>query len=41
MVNLQSEFMEFHDKIKLSYSDDAELSEKRDSLICRTGIQEI
>lgn len=33
MVNLQSEFIEFHDKIKLSYSDNAELREKRDILL--------
>lgn len=33
MVNLQSEFIEFHDKIKLSYTDNAELREKRDILL--------
>ena len=33
MVNLQSEFIEFHDKIKLSYSDNSELREKRDILL--------
>lgn len=33
MINLQSEFIEFHDKIKLSYSDNAELREKRDILL--------
>lgn len=33
MVNLQSEFLEFHDRIKLSYSENAELSAKRDILL--------
>lgn len=33
MVNLQSEFIEFHDKIKLSYDDNSELREKRDILL--------
>ena len=33
MVNVQSEFIEFHDKIKLSYSDNAQLREKRDILL--------
>ena len=33
MVNLQSEFLEFHDNIKLSYSDNAELRQKRDILL--------
>ena len=32
MVNLQPEFIEFHDKIRLSYDDNAELREKRDML---------
>ena len=33
MVNVQSEFIEFHDKIKLSYNDNAQLREKRDILL--------
>ena len=33
MVNLQSEFIEFHDKIKLSYDENVELREKRDILL--------
>lgn len=33
MVNLQTEFLEFHNNIKLSYSDNAELREKRDILL--------
>ena len=33
MVNLQSEFVEFHDKIKLSYDENVELREKRDILL--------
>ena len=33
MINLQSEFIEFHDKIKLSYDDNTELREKRDILL--------
>ena len=33
MVNLQPEFIEFHDKIRLSYDDNAELREKRDILL--------
>ena len=33
MVNLQLEFLEFHDNIKLSYSDNAELRQKRDILL--------
>ena len=33
MVNLQSEFIEFHNKIKLSFDDDKELREKRDILL--------
>ena len=33
MVNLQSEFIEFHEKIKLSYEDNSELRQKRDILL--------
>ena len=33
MINLQNEFIEFHNTIKLSYSDNAELREKRDILL--------
>lgn len=33
MVNLQSEFLEFDGKIKLSYGDNTELREKRDILL--------
>lgn len=33
MINLQSEFIEFHDKIRLSYDDNSELREKRDILL--------
>ena len=33
MFNLQSEFIEFNDKIKISYDDNAELREKRDILL--------
>lgn len=35
MVNLQSEFIEFHNAIKLSFDDNAELREKRDILLNR------
>ena len=33
MINLQKEFIEFDDKIKLSYDDNSELREKRDILL--------
>ena len=33
MIDLQSEFLEFNDNIKLSYSDNAELRDKRDILL--------
>ena len=33
MVNLQTEFINFHDKIKLSFDDNAELRNKRDILL--------
>lgn len=33
MINLQSEFIEFHEKIKLSFDDSKELREKRDILL--------
>lgn len=33
MVNLQTEFIEFHDTIKLSFEDNEELREKRDILL--------
>ena len=33
MLNLQSEFIKFHDEIKLTYDDNAELREKRDILL--------
>ena len=35
MVNLQSVFIEFHDKIKLSFDDNSELRQKRDILLKR------
>ena len=35
MVNLQSVFIEFHDKIKLSFDENSELRQKRDILLKR------